>query len=94
MRTTLTLDSDLARLLKEKAHQRQSSFREVVNVTIRAGLAADRKPGGRRKRFKVKSRHLGFQPGIDIRKLNQLVDSLEVEDFLREMQASRLDDSS
>ena len=59
-----------------------------MNETLRSGLEAERKPERRRKRFKVKARHLGFQPGIDIGKLNQLVDALEVEDFLREMQTS------
>jgi hypothetical protein len=43
MRTTLTIDDDLADLLKRQARERDLSFRDVVNRTLRAGTQR-RKP--------------------------------------------------
>ena len=40
MRTTLTLDPDVALLLKKRAARLHLSFKEVVNEAIRRGLAA------------------------------------------------------
>ncbi len=82
MRTTLTLDDDLARRLKEQAHRRRKSFKQVVNEALRAGLEGSPEPVGKRKVFKVKPSHCGFRAGIDIGKLNQLSDELEAEDFV------------
>jgi len=44
MRTTLTIDDDLVRELREKAHKTASPFKEVVNKAIRAGLEHVDKP--------------------------------------------------
>lgn len=41
MRTTLTLDDDLAMMLKQKAEETGRPFRAVVNDAIRHGLDAD-----------------------------------------------------
>jgi hypothetical protein len=38
MRTTLTIDDDLVRELREKAHQIGAPFKEIVNRAIRAGI--------------------------------------------------------
>ena len=83
MRTTLTIDDDLAGILKKRAGQRGHSFKEVVNDVLRAGIAAGGAPGPKRKPIKVIARSLGLKPGYDPDKLNQLVDELEVEDYLR-----------
>ena len=83
MRTTLTLDPDLAKKLKDLAHRRGQSFKQTLNEVVRRGLAApaQRTPG---KRYTVEPHRGGFRPGIDRGKLNQLVDQLEVEDFVEE----------
>jgi hypothetical protein len=82
MRTTLTIDDDLAGILKKKAGQQGRSFKEVVNGLLRAGIAAtgDASPG--RKPIKVVGKPLGLKPGYDPDKLNQLADELEAEAFL------------
>ncbi len=83
MRTTLTLDADLAKKLKDLAHQRGTSFKQTVNEVVRRGLTAQvqRPPGDR---YTVEVHRGGFRPGIDPGKLNQLVDQLDVEDFVEE----------
>lgn len=84
MRTTLTLDDEIARRLKEAAHRERKPFKQVVNDTLRAGLhCAGKRPAGGR-RFTVKPRHMGFHPGVDQGKLNQLADELEAAEFAAE----------
>ncbi|HEY5040980.1 MAG TPA: DUF2191 domain-containing protein [Verrucomicrobiae bacterium] len=83
MRTTLTIDDDLAGILQKKAGQQGHSFKEVVNDTLRAGLATGGNAVLKRKPIKVIAKPLGLKPGYDPDKFNQLVDELAVEDYLR-----------
>ncbi|MBV9018295.1 MAG: hypothetical protein JO058_21805 [Alphaproteobacteria bacterium] len=78
MRTTLTLDDDLAGLLKRRARQLGISFKEAVNRTIRAGLSetATARP---QSPPRTVPHSFGFRPGIDLDKLSQLADELEAE---------------
>jgi len=85
MRTTLTLDEDVARQLREISRRNGESFKEVVNSTLRKGLRTGEKTAQRLPRFEVKAKACGFQPGVDVLRLNQLNDELEMEDFLRKL---------
>jgi hypothetical protein len=80
MRTTLTLDDDLAGLLKQRAAEFGIPFEDAVNRTIRAGLgevtATQRRPAP-----KTISHSFGFRLGSDLDKLQQLADDLEAEAF-------------
>jgi hypothetical protein len=78
MRTTLTIDDDLARLLKRRARELGLPFKEVVNRAIRAGLAEQARPR-RGDVPKTIPHSFGLRPGIDPDKLNQLADELEAE---------------
>jgi len=88
MRMTLTLDDDLAGLLKWRARELGIPFEEAVNRTIRVGLgeatAIRSHPAP-----KTISHSFGFGPGIDLDKLGQLADELEAEAF-----AERIRDSA
>jgi hypothetical protein len=55
MRTTLTLDADVARALARLRAQQGLSLKQVVNETLRRGLNAGREPASRRKRFVTRS---------------------------------------
>ena len=88
MRTTLTLEDDLAGLLKQRARELGIPFKEAVNRTIRAGLGEA--AGARRHPAPKTIPHsFGFRPGIDLDKLGQLADELESEAF-----ADKLHDST
>lgn len=87
MRTTVTLDPDVAAKLKELAHRRRSSFKETLNEVLRKGLTSQAL-GGPAERFVVEPHRGGFRPGIDPDKLNQLVDELEVEDFVTDARSA------
>jgi hypothetical protein len=81
MRTTLTLDDDLAAQLREEAVRQGLPFKQVLNRTLRLGLrAASGAP--ERRPFRTEARRLGLRPGFDPAKLNQLADDLEDEEIL------------
>jgi len=81
MRTTLTIDDDLAGLLKRRSQELGKPFKEVINQALRKGLIDDEI----RVERKVVTRPmaLGLRPGIDPDRMNQLCDELEVEEYLR-----------
>jgi hypothetical protein len=53
MRTTLTLDDDVAALLTRIQEQRKATLKEVVNMALRNGLVAMTKPSPDRKPFRT-----------------------------------------
>ena len=87
MRTTLTLDPDVAQKLKRRMAEKKMSLKAAVNEALRAGLT--QAAAVRRPRFKVEPHSFGLQPGIDRDRMNQLVDELEVEGFARKMARER-----
>ena len=80
MRTTLTIDNDVADSLRERARLLDMPFKQVVNDALRRGLspAVSEAPA---TEYRVVPIHSGFVPGVDPLKLNQLNDQLEAEDF-------------
>jgi hypothetical protein len=77
MRTTLTLDDDVAAKLKAESRRAGVPFREVVNETLRRGLANRRVTGGRRA-FAVVARDLGnLRPGISLDNVAELLEQVE-----------------
>jgi Arc/MetJ family transcription regulator len=89
MRTTLTLDDDLAQELRQRSRQSGESFKEVVNSALRRGLLSGDKPSSSLPRFQVEARHRGFRTGIDVLRLNQLNDELESEEQLLSAERER-----
>ena len=79
MRTTLTLDDDLAEALNRAARLSGRSFKAVVNETLRRGLAQSGSDAAGLEPFVVEPQSCGWMPGIDPLKLNQLLDGLEIE---------------
>jgi hypothetical protein len=87
MRTTLTLDPDVAQALKARIAEKNTTLKQVVNQALRRGLAAE--PAKKKKPFRVIPHSSGFQPGIDVTKLGQLADELEVEAFIEQQARNR-----
>ena len=50
MRTTLTLDDDVARQLQRLQDERREPFRQTVNFVLRAGFAVLARKGPRRRK--------------------------------------------
>ena len=83
MRTTLTLDNDVAHFLKEQSRLQDKPFKQVVNETLRRGMAPG-PPEPEQPRFRIDPNRSGLAPGVDPRRFNQLNDQLEAEDFAAE----------
>ena len=81
MRTTLTIDDDIATALKALVRTSGKPFKAVVNEVMRHGLLTGEKPVSNRAPLCITAARRGFLPGIDPLKLNQLVDELEVDSF-------------
>jgi hypothetical protein len=88
MRTTLTLDEDVAHQLRERQRLSGATFKQLVNVTLRAGLQSGQQPAAAAPPFRVTPKASGFRSGVDILRLNQLNDELESEGFLGDLAKS------
>ena len=76
MRTTLTIDDELAAALKEVARESGKSFKEVVNEALRRGLHAPK--AGPETPYRVKPVSMGSaRADFDLDKALALADHLE-----------------
>lgn len=81
MRTTVTLDRDLERILRETAVRTRRPFKKVLNDTLRSALEGQ---AGMQtaEPFVVEARPMGLRAGLDPAGFNRLADDLEAEAFL------------
>ena len=80
MRTTVTLDKDVERILRDAMHRSRKSFKETLNAAVRAGLGGKSVTAGATKVI-INARPLGLRSGIDPASFNKLADDLEVDAF-------------
>ena len=62
MRTTLTLDDDVANYLREQSRLLDKPFKQVVNETLRRGMSPSPEPAERPRKFKVRPNQERVQP--------------------------------
>lgn len=85
MRMTLTLDTQIAKALKDAAHRTGRPFNQMVNEVLRAGLAAGH-ASAKARRYRVKPAALGgVIGGVDLHKALQLADALENREIARKL---------
>jgi hypothetical protein len=89
MRTTLTLDPDVARMLEEEAHRQRKPFKQIVNEAIRRGLAPQPAASRKAGRYRVKPHKTALRHGIDAGSFNKLVDELEDEVLVARLSRTR-----
>ena len=78
MRTTLTLEADVAERVRREQRRTGRPFKAVINEALRAGLGLRDKGAGRLPPYTVQPHSCGaFRPGIDPLRLNQLYDEIE-----------------
>ena len=77
MRTTLTLDDDVAIRLAELQTALGQSFKDVVNQTLRVGLERRARPATPPTRFTVKARKMGVRQGLNYANVGELLELLE-----------------
>jgi Arc/MetJ-type ribon-helix-helix transcriptional regulator len=77
MRTTITLDEDIAAALNEEVRRRpRASFKEVVNDVLRAGLQFRRQAEATPK-FTVRARSMGVRRGVNYDDIGDLLEEVE-----------------
>jgi hypothetical protein len=76
VRTTLTLDPDVAAKLRALAKQTGLPFKQIVNERLRLGLQAPASANVR-PRFVLRARPMGLRPGINLDSYSELLDSLD-----------------
>lgn len=81
MRTTITLDEDVASQLRRVMHERGITFKEAVNVTLRNGLGVTRES----REYRLPTYRLGARPGIVLDRALRLDAALEDEETVRQL---------
>jgi len=86
MRTTLTIDDDLAKALKRRAQETGRSFKSLVNEALRIGLEETATEPVRRP-YRLESVALGqVTAGLDMDKALLLAGSMEDEEIARKLE--------
>ena len=84
MRTTVTIDDDLAIRLETLRRERGFTFKEALNSTLRAGLEG----GRRRTPYRTPTFDMGV-PLVDLTKALQLAAELEDEEIIRKLRLGK-----
>jgi len=77
VRTTLTLEDDVAARLKAEARRTGQPFKTLVNEALRAGLLQKRlsRP---KQQFTIESHNFGgLHPGVSLDNIGELLDRIE-----------------
>ena len=80
MRTTLTLDPDVAAKARKGAARLGKPFKEVVNAALRIGLDQVLQPASA-KPYRTKPRPLGLRRGLSYDNIGELLTRAEGEDY-------------
>lgn len=84
MRTTVTLDPDVAQRIEQEARGKGKALEIVVNDVLRIGLGL-KNGSGARQPFRVRAHDFGFKQEVDLDKMNQLADELEAREVSRKL---------
>ena len=77
MRTTVTIDDDVATKLEaEMRRQRSSNFKQILNDVLRRGLLVRRELAAS-KPFRVRARRMGKMQGVNYDNVGELLEYVE-----------------
>ena len=75
MRTTVTLDVDVAQRIEDEMRCTGRGFKETVNDALRRALAPA--PASSPPPLRQHGRSLGTMPGLDYNKVSELIEEIE-----------------
>ena len=81
MRTTLTIDDDIASALKRLRKNREASFKELVNDALRRGLRDMNEPQKPRKPFRTRTVSVGRLKIENLDNIGEVLALIEGEDY-------------
>ena len=79
MRTTLTLDDDVAVQIERLRKERDQSLKDVVNDALRRGLAELRQPAKKPTRFRTRTFNMG-EPLVNLDNVEEAIAFAEGDD--------------
>jgi hypothetical protein len=88
MRTTVRIDDDLLRELKEAANREKTSLNRMVNSTLRRGLEASGREQKRKAPYREKTYAMG-RPCFDLDHALSLAAALEDEQIVAKLAARK-----
>lgn len=83
MRTTVTIDPDVEALLRKTMRERDISFKEALNQSVRDGLVGRSLRGSRK--YRLKTFRMGFRPEFQLEQALSLAAALEDEEIARKL---------
>ncbi len=86
MRTTVTLDPDVAAKLRTVMRERGVSFKDAINEAVRSGLDG---PAPAARRYRMPTAPLGVRPGVNLDKALTLAGELEDAEILRKLELGK-----
>lgn len=84
MRTTVRIDDELLRTLKEQARRQNISLTRLLDRTLRVGMQASREPRRPRRRYREHTHAMGA-PSVMLDKALALAAALEDKEIIRKM---------
>jgi hypothetical protein len=81
MRTTVTLDDDVAAKLKEEARRQKISFKEMLNTSVRQGLRGGTPQAA--PPYRLQPHPMRARPGVDLDRALGLAAELEDAEIMR-----------
>jgi hypothetical protein len=79
MRTTLTLDRDIAERVKSATRKSGRPLKQIINEALGAGLDQLSQPRVA-KPYRTKSRNMGLREGIQLDNVQELLSQIEGQD--------------
>jgi hypothetical protein len=76
MRTTITLDADVAEKAKAVVKSSGRPFKEVINDALRTGLERVGRPT-KQKPYRTRPHDMGLRPGIELDNIQELLSQVE-----------------
>jgi hypothetical protein len=83
VRTTITLDPDVERMLRTLMRERGISLKEALNEAVRAGMTTPKRKAGRR--FVQKTYSLGAEEQFRWDKALAVAEAIEDEEIVRKL---------
>ena len=84
MRTTLTVDDDIMRKLKDEVHRTGFPLKQIVNTTLEIGLRNLHKK--QQRKYKLKTFSMGSSLVVDLDKALQIASKMEDDEIIRKME--------
>ncbi len=85
MRSTVTLDDDIAQQIKVLMAERGAGFKDTINDLLRRGLQSTSAP----EPYEAPTFHSGIRQGVDLTKALSIAAQLEDDEFVRKVELGK-----